>query len=60
MAQEGFEVRLVARSRGETLARGPYGEDDKPLVEVVVRLGPPVAGGTEFAVVLMKRGYRGP
>jgi predicted amidohydrolase len=44
---------------GEVLAQGPYGESAESLLPVEVQLRPPLAAGTDFALVLKARGYEG-
>jgi predicted amidohydrolase len=51
---------LAVGPGGEVLARGPYGERAEALVDVDVRLRPPIGRGTEIAGSLEARGYRGP
>jgi len=45
---------------GEALAWGPFGEHAEALVVAEVEPRPPIGRGTQIAVVLEARGYRGP
>jgi predicted amidohydrolase len=51
---------LATDHRGETLARGPYGESAEALIVVDVELRQLLATGTQIACELAARGYVGP